>query len=52
MKSKTVILAGGAGGLGSGIAQRLAAQGFVPVIGCLRNEERAKALAFDINRTY
>lgn len=52
MKSKTVILAGGAGGLGSGIAQRLAAQGFVPVIGCLKNEERAKQLAFDINRNY
>jgi len=45
MKGKSVILAGGSGGLGAAVADALAARGAVPVIGCRSNRERAQALA-------
>src|SRR5215831_15449417 len=45
MNGKTVILAGGSGGLGAALADDLAARGAIPVIGCKHNRERADALA-------
>jgi len=45
MKGKTVILAGGSGGLGAAVAEDLAARGAIPVIGCRNNRDRADALA-------
>jgi NAD(P)-dependent dehydrogenase (short-subunit alcohol dehydrogenase family) len=48
MKPKTVIFAGGSGGLGAAAARAAAAQGFLPVIGYLRNRERAEALAQEL----
>jgi len=45
IKSKTVILAGGSGGLGAAVAESLAERGAIPVIGYLRNQERAETLA-------
>jgi 3-oxoacyl-[acyl-carrier protein] reductase len=45
MKGKTVILAGGSGGLGAAVAERLAERGAIPVIGCRSNRDRADALA-------
>jgi len=45
---KTVILAGGSGGLGSAASRLSAACGYQPVIGYLRNKERADALAADL----
>ena len=52
MKSKTVILAGGSGGLGSALALRLAARGAIPVIGCSRDSERGERLASDIRKQH
>jgi len=45
MNGKVVILAGGAGGLGPAVAEILAERGAIPVIGYLRNRERAETLA-------
>jgi NAD(P)-dependent dehydrogenase (short-subunit alcohol dehydrogenase family) len=45
MKGKAIILAGGPGGLGSTVAEQLASQGAIPVIGYLKNRERAESLA-------
>jgi len=45
---KTVILAGGSGGLGSAVARKVAERGFKPVIGYLKNAERAGALAAEL----
>src|SRR5262249_33300687 len=45
MKGKTIILAGGSGGLGQAIAHAVAARGAIPVIGCKTNRERAEALS-------
>jgi NAD(P)-dependent dehydrogenase (short-subunit alcohol dehydrogenase family) len=45
MKGKSVILAGGSGGLGVAVAEGLAARGAIPVIGCRSNRERAENLA-------
>jgi NAD(P)-dependent dehydrogenase (short-subunit alcohol dehydrogenase family) len=45
---KTVILAGGSGGLGSAVARLAAARGYKPVIGYLRNHDRAAALASEL----
>jgi 3-oxoacyl-[acyl-carrier protein] reductase len=45
MKGKTIILAGGSGGLGTAVAEMAAARGAIPVIGCLRNRDRADKLA-------
>ncbi len=44
MKGKSIILAGGSGGLGSTLAEIIAGQGGVPVIGCLSHRERAEKL--------
>jgi NAD(P)-dependent dehydrogenase (short-subunit alcohol dehydrogenase family) len=46
---KTVILAGGSGGLGSTVARLAAAHGYKPVIGYLRNHARATVLASELN---
>ena len=48
MKGKSVILAGGSGGLGAAIAAAVAERGGIPVIGCLRNRDRADQLAKDL----
>ena len=45
---KTVILAGGSGGLGSAVTRQVAGRGYKPVIGYLRNAERANALAAEL----
>lgn len=45
MKGKAIILAGGSGGLGSAVAEEIAREGGVPVIGYLSNRERAESLA-------
>jgi 3-oxoacyl-[acyl-carrier protein] reductase len=45
MKGKSIILAGGSGGLGAAVAESVAKQGAVPVIGYLSNRERAENLA-------
>jgi len=45
VKGKTIILAGGSGGLGSAVAEEIARRGGLPVIGFLSNRERAEALA-------
>jgi len=45
---KTVILAGGAGGLGGAVARLTAERGFQPVIGYLRNRDRASALGREL----
>jgi NAD(P)-dependent dehydrogenase (short-subunit alcohol dehydrogenase family) len=45
MKGKTVILAGGSGGLGPAVAEAIADRGGIPVIGFRSNRERAEALA-------
>jgi len=45
MKGKSVILAGGSGGLGAAVAEALAQRGAIPVIGCKSNRERAETLA-------
>jgi len=52
IKGKTVILAGGSGGLGAAVATDLAARGAIPVIGCKSNRARAEALARTIFDTY
>lgn len=48
---RTVILAGGSGGLGSTVARLAAASGYKPVIGYFRNHDRAAALASELNAT-
>jgi NAD(P)-dependent dehydrogenase (short-subunit alcohol dehydrogenase family) len=45
MKGKSIILAGGSGGLGAAVADAVAARGAIPVIGCRSNRDRADALA-------
>jgi len=45
---KTVILAGGSGGLGSAVSRSITEQGFKPIIGYLKNAERASALASEL----
>jgi NAD(P)-dependent dehydrogenase (short-subunit alcohol dehydrogenase family) len=45
---RTIILAGGSGGLGSSTARLAAASGYKPVIGYLRNHDRAAALASEL----
>lgn len=46
---KTIILAGGSGGLGSAVARLAVERGYRPVIGYLGNHERASALAAELN---
>ncbi|MBE7024677.1 MAG: SDR family oxidoreductase [Ruminococcaceae bacterium] len=45
---KTVVITGGAGGIGSGICRRFAAAGYRVIIGYNRSEESAEALAREI----
>ena len=45
MKGKSIILAGGSGGLGAAASEALCERGAIPVIGYLRNRERAETLA-------
>ena len=52
MKHKSVILAGGSGGLGAAVAGSLCERGAIPVIGYFRNRERAEALASRLSATY
>jgi NAD(P)-dependent dehydrogenase (short-subunit alcohol dehydrogenase family) len=52
MKGKSVILAGGSGGLGAAVAEALADRGAIPIIGCRSNRERADALAGSIFEKY
>jgi NAD(P)-dependent dehydrogenase (short-subunit alcohol dehydrogenase family) len=52
MKGKSVILAGGSGGLGQAVAEALAERGAVPIIGCKSNRERAEALSRSLLDTY
>ena len=46
---RTLILAGGSGGLGSAVARLASERGFKPVIGYLRNKDRAEALAAELS---
>jgi NAD(P)-dependent dehydrogenase (short-subunit alcohol dehydrogenase family) len=46
---KTVILAGGSGGLGSAVARSVANRGYKPIIGYLKNAGRANALAAELD---
>ena len=52
LQGKTVILAGGSGGLGAAVADDLAARGAIPVIGCKSNRDRAEALARSLFEKY
>jgi 3-oxoacyl-[acyl-carrier protein] reductase len=52
MKGKSIILAGGSGGLGAVLAEELAGRGAIPVIGCKHNHERAHALAQKLLEKY
>src|SRR5215510_3980294 len=52
MNGKTVILAGGSGGLGAAVADDLAARGAIPIIGCRSNRNRAEALADSLFDNY
>jgi NAD(P)-dependent dehydrogenase (short-subunit alcohol dehydrogenase family) len=45
---KTVILAGGSGGLGATVARSAAEHGYKPILGYLANAERAGALAAEL----
>ena len=45
---KTLILAGGSGGLGSTVARSAAERGYKPVVGYLKNSSRANALASEL----
>jgi NAD(P)-dependent dehydrogenase (short-subunit alcohol dehydrogenase family) len=46
---KTVILAGGTGGLGATVARAVAHSGYKPVLGFLKNATRANELAQELN---
>src|SRR5262249_4088761 len=52
IKGRTVILAGGSGGIGEAVADTVAARGAIPVIGCRSNRERAEALAQKLFERY
>jgi 3-oxoacyl-[acyl-carrier protein] reductase len=52
VKGRTVILAGGSGGLGSAVAAHVASRGGHPVIGCRSNESAARALSREIESRY
>jgi NAD(P)-dependent dehydrogenase (short-subunit alcohol dehydrogenase family) len=45
---KSILLAGGSGGLGAVVSRAVKAAGYRPVIGYLRNRERAEALAREL----
>jgi NAD(P)-dependent dehydrogenase (short-subunit alcohol dehydrogenase family) len=48
LKGRSIILAGGSGGLGAAVARAVAERGGVPIIGCLHNRERADLLAKEL----
>ena len=48
MQGRTIILAGGSGGLGAVVAEFLAQRGARPILGCFRNVDRARDIASDI----
>lgn len=52
MKGKAIILAGGSGGLGAAVAEEIARQGGVPIIGYLNNSGRAETLAKELLQKY
>lgn len=52
MKGRSVILAGGSGGLGTCLAEGLAERGAIPVIGCRTDRERADALANNLSKRF
>jgi NAD(P)-dependent dehydrogenase (short-subunit alcohol dehydrogenase family) len=52
MKGRSIILAGGSGGLGQAVAEALAARGAIPVIGCRSNRQRAESLAERLRQKY
>lgn len=52
IRGKSVILAGGSGGLGAVVAETLARLGAIPVIGCRSDRDRADALARRLSDTY
>jgi NAD(P)-dependent dehydrogenase (short-subunit alcohol dehydrogenase family) len=52
MKGKSIILAGGSGGLGATVAEMIAAEGATPIIGYRSNRERADSLAIRIREKY
>jgi NAD(P)-dependent dehydrogenase (short-subunit alcohol dehydrogenase family) len=52
VNGKSIILAGGSGGLGAAVAEGLAERGATPIIGCRDNRERADALAGRIADKY
>src|SRR5437763_1235508 len=52
MTGKSVILAGGSGGLGGAAAEAIAARGGVPVIGCRSNRQRAEQLGRELLQRY
>ncbi len=51
-QAASVILAGGSGGIGAATAELLASRGFVPVIGCREQVERARHLSDAIADRY
>ena len=52
MKGKSIILAGGSGGLGACLAERVVEHGANPIIGCRTNRDRADLLANTLLRKY
>src|SRR5690348_9693645 len=52
LKGKTIVLAGGSGGLGAAVAESLCEVGAMPVIGYLRNRERAENFAGRLSEKY
>jgi NAD(P)-dependent dehydrogenase (short-subunit alcohol dehydrogenase family) len=52
VNGKSIILAGGSGGLGAAVAESLAERGAIPIIGCRNNRERADALSRRIADQY
>ena len=51
-KGKAIILSGGSGGLGAAVAESLVQKGAIPVVGYLRNRERAESLANRLSSQY
>ena len=52
MNGRSIILAGGSGGLGAVLADFLAERGARPILGCIRNVDRAHDIAADIERRH
>jgi NAD(P)-dependent dehydrogenase (short-subunit alcohol dehydrogenase family) len=52
MKGKSIILAGGSGGLGAWLAENLAERGAIPIIGYRSDRERAESLAKKLSQRY